>query len=174
MFARKSQVLAEHCRDVGTDFDAIVRSANINAVVGTSEADVKDRLDRVRARVGGLTNDAAADAMVNSMSSPRTGAGTPEQLVASLGRLRDLGCEYVICYFPEAAYDRSGIELFEREVIHTELTLRIACSERVVDAIQVFTTWLAWGSGLQLGWCAWSHEMEHRCSGRAPDSSAFT
>ena len=29
----------------------------------------------------------------------------------------DLGCEYVICYFPEAAYDRSGIELFEREVI---------------------------------------------------------
>ena len=118
VFARKSQVLAEHCRDVGTDFDAIVRSANINAVVGTSEADVKDRLDRVRARVGGLTNDAAADAMVNSMSSPQTGAGTPEQLVASLGRLRDLGCEYVICYFPEAAYDRSGIELFEREVIH--------------------------------------------------------
>jgi hypothetical protein len=31
--------------------------------------------------------------------------------------LRDLGCEYVICYFPEAAYDRSGIELFERQVI---------------------------------------------------------
>jgi hypothetical protein len=23
---------------------------------------------------------------------------------------------YAICYFPEAAYDRSGIELFEREV----------------------------------------------------------
>jgi hypothetical protein len=31
--------------------------------------------------------------------------------------LRGLGCEYVICYFPEAAYDRSGIELFEREVM---------------------------------------------------------
>lgn len=117
VFAHKSQVLAGHCRDVGTDFDAIVRSANINAVVGTSEADVKDRLDRVRARVSGLANEAAADAMVNSMSSPQTGAGTPEQLVESLGRLRDLGCEYVICYFPEAAYDRSGIELFEHEVI---------------------------------------------------------
>jgi hypothetical protein len=23
----------------------------------------------------------------------------------------------VICYFPEAAYDRSGIEMFERDVI---------------------------------------------------------
>ena len=29
--------------------------------------------------------------------------------------MRDLGCEYAIMYFPEAAYDRSGIELFERE-----------------------------------------------------------
>ena len=28
-----------------------------------------------------------------------------------------LGCEYAIMYFPEAAYDRTGIELFEREVI---------------------------------------------------------
>ncbi|MGB3232171.1 MAG: LLM class F420-dependent oxidoreductase, partial [Mycobacterium sp.] len=39
------------------------------------------------------------------------------QLVEALQKLRDLGCEYVICYCPEAAYDRSGIELFEREVI---------------------------------------------------------
>ena len=31
--------------------------------------------------------------------------------------MRDLGCGYAILYFPEAAYDRSGIEVFEREVI---------------------------------------------------------
>jgi hypothetical protein len=31
--------------------------------------------------------------------------------------MKALGCEYAILYFPEAAYDRSGIELFEREVI---------------------------------------------------------
>jgi F420-dependent oxidoreductase-like protein len=116
-FAHKSEVLADHCRDVGTDFGAIVRSANINAVVGTSESDVRDRLARVRSRISGLTGDAAADAMLNSMSTPQAGSGTPEQLVESIQKLRDLGCEYVICYFPEAAYDRSGIELFEREVI---------------------------------------------------------
>ncbi len=29
------------------------------------------------------------------------------------------GPAYAIHYFPEAAYDRSGIELFEREVIPT-------------------------------------------------------
>ncbi|MBI3213313.1 MAG: LLM class F420-dependent oxidoreductase [Mycobacterium sp.] len=116
-FAHKSKILAQHCRDVGTDFDAIVRSANINAVVGTTKADVAERLDRVRDRIGALAGNEAADAMLNSMSSPQAGSGTVEELVESLQRLRDLGCEYVICYFPEAAYDRTGIERFEREVI---------------------------------------------------------
>ena len=46
-------MLAGHCRDVGTDFDAIVRSVNINATLGTSEADVKDRLQRIRDRMIG-------------------------------------------------------------------------------------------------------------------------
>ncbi|BBY75429.1 LLM class F420-dependent oxidoreductase [Mycolicibacterium parafortuitum] len=116
-FKHKSQVLAGHCKEAGTDFDAIVRSANINAVVGSSESEVKDRLARVRSRISSLTGDAAADAMLDSMSTPQAGSGTPEQLVETLQRLQGLGCEYVICYFPEAAYDRSGIELFEREVI---------------------------------------------------------
>ncbi len=116
-FEHKSQVLAGHCRDVGTDFGAIVRSVNINAVVGSSEVEVKDRLDRVRSRVSALTGEPAADAMLTAMSTPQAGSGTPEQLVEALQKLRNLGCEYVICYFPEAAYDRSGIELFEREVI---------------------------------------------------------
>lgn len=116
-FAHKSQVLAAHCRDVGTDFGAIIRSANINAVVGSTEADVRDRLNGVRSRISALTGDAAADAMLNSMSSPTAGSGTPEQIVEALQKLRDVGCDYVICYFPEAAYDRSGIELFEKDVI---------------------------------------------------------
>lgn len=116
-FAHKSQVLAAHCRDVGTDFDAIVRSVNINAVVGTSQADVADRLARIRSRTAALTGEAAADAMLNSMNTPQSGSGTTAQLVDALARLSDMGCRYVICYFPEAAYDRSRIELFEREII---------------------------------------------------------
>ena len=90
-FEHKSQVLADHCREVGTDFGAIVRSANINAVVGTSEADVKDRLARVRSRMSALTGEAAADAMLNSMSTPEAGSGTPEQLVETLKRLQGSG-----------------------------------------------------------------------------------
>ena len=62
-FAHKSDVLAGHCRDVGTDFDAIVRSVNVNAVVDTSEKDVKDRLQRIRDRLVGYVPESAADAM---------------------------------------------------------------------------------------------------------------
>lgn len=114
-FAHKSQVLAEHCGRLGTDFDAIVRSANFTAVVGTSEADVNDRKQRVRDRLDGYVPDAVADSMVGGM--PDSTMGTTEQVIERLSKVRDLGCEYAICYFPEAAYDRSGIELFEREVI---------------------------------------------------------
>ena len=116
-FARKSEVLAGHCRDVGTDFDEIGRSTNINCIVGETDSEVRERLERVRSRMSALTGDAAAEAMLNSMSTPQAGSGTPEQLIETLQTLGGLGCEYVICYFPEAAYDRSGIELFEHEVI---------------------------------------------------------
>jgi F420-dependent oxidoreductase-like protein len=116
-FARKSQVLAGHCREVGSDFDAIVRSVNVNAVLGASEAEVKDRLQRVRDRIVGYVPESAADAMITGTSGEESATGTAEQVVERLERLRGLGCEYVICYFPEAAYDRSGVEQFEREVI---------------------------------------------------------
>jgi len=116
-FSRKSEALARHCRDVGADFDAIVRSVNVNAVVGTSESEVNDRLQRIRERMIGYVTESAADAMIAGTSGPESAVGTPEQVITRLERLRELGCRYVICYFPEAAYDRSGIELFEREVI---------------------------------------------------------
>jgi alkanesulfonate monooxygenase SsuD/methylene tetrahydromethanopterin reductase-like flavin-dependent oxidoreductase (luciferase family) len=55
--------------------------------------------------------------MLSMVTSAESASGTPEQVVDKLRRMRELGCEYAILYFPEAAYDRSGIELFEREVI---------------------------------------------------------
>ncbi len=42
--------------------------------------------------------------------------GTPEQVARALSDMEDVGMSYAIVYFAEAAYDRSGIELFEREV----------------------------------------------------------
>ena len=44
-------------------------------------------------------------------------SGTPEQIVEKLRPWADAGLEYTIVYFPDPAYDRSGLELFAREVI---------------------------------------------------------
>ena len=116
-FTHKSEILAGHCRDVGTDFGAIVRSANVNAIVGSSEADFAKRCSTVRNRLAGACGDDSADAMMAMNDNAGSATGTVARVIERMTRLQDLGCEYVICYFPEAAYDRSGIELFEREVI---------------------------------------------------------
>ncbi|BBZ64387.1 LLM class F420-dependent oxidoreductase [Mycolicibacterium monacense] len=116
-FQHKSDVLAAHCREVGTDFDAIVRSANVNAVIGDSEDDVAARVERVRERQVAVADKKAVDAMLSTATAPESASGTPEQVIEKLTRMRDLGCEYAILYFPEAAYDRSGIEMFEQKVI---------------------------------------------------------
>lgn len=116
-FARKSEILAGHCRDVDRDYGSIVRSANVNAIVGSSDADFAQRAQRVRDRLAGVCGESAAEAMMAMNDNPGNATGTPQRVIERMTRLRDLGCEYVICYFPEAAYDRSGIELFEREVI---------------------------------------------------------
>uniref|UniRef100_A0A5Q5BQ24 Luciferase-like protein n=2 Tax=unclassified Mycobacterium TaxID=2642494 RepID=A0A5Q5BQ24_MYCSS len=116
-FQHKSDVLAAHCREVGSDFDAIVRSANVNAVIGDSEDDVAARVERVRERQVAVADKKAVDAMLSTATAPESASGTPEQVIEKLTRMRDLGCEYAILYFPEAAYDRSGIEMFEQKVI---------------------------------------------------------
>ena len=115
-FKRKSEILAKHCGDVGTDFDSIVRSANFTAVVGDTDAAVKERLGVIRDRLVGYVGEDAADAMIAATGTDAA-TGTPEQVVEKLKQMRDLGCDYAIVNFPEAAYDRSGIELFERSVI---------------------------------------------------------
>lgn len=116
-FRHKSEVLAEHCREVGTDYGAIVRSANFNAVIGDSNDDVVARVQRVRERQVAVADKDAVEAMLASATAPESASGTPEQVIEKLSRMRDLGCEYAIVYFPEAAYDQSGIEMFEQMVI---------------------------------------------------------
>lgn len=115
-FTAKSELLREHCAAVGTDFDAIVRSANYNVVIGSTEAEVEDQLRRLEER---LTMYVGAENAHRALRSYRgmPAVGTPEQIVENLTSLQKQGMTYGIFYFPDAAYDRSGIEMFEREVV---------------------------------------------------------
>lgn len=116
-FERKSEILREHCEQVGTDFDAIVRSANYNVVIGRDEAEVEERLDGIRARFeqAGLTPAKAQEQVDGLRTQPAV--GTAEQITEVLAGMQERGMTYAITYFAEAAYDTSGIELFEDEVI---------------------------------------------------------
>lgn len=117
-FARKSDLLRAHCAEVGTDFDRIVRSSNYNSFIGRDEAEVAERrqayIDRIRPHL----NESQVAGQLGAFDN-LPGTGTPEQIVENLRGLEKLGMTYAILYFPELAYDTSGLELFETEVIPT-------------------------------------------------------
>jgi F420-dependent oxidoreductase-like protein len=115
-FAHKSEVLAAHCAEVGTDFGAITRSANYNVVIGENEREVRERLDWLRAH---LAKTLPAPVVESSMANYENGpmVGTPAQIVERLTAMAKLGMTYTITNFAEAAYDKSGIELFAKEVV---------------------------------------------------------
>ncbi|NKY58078.1 LLM class F420-dependent oxidoreductase [Nocardia flavorosea] len=116
-FTRKSEILRDHCADAGTDFDAIVRSANFNVVIGATEAEVEQRISENAARIAPVLGAEKARAYLDNLTAGGAAVGTPEQIVEKLSAVRDRGLGYAIFNFPEAAYDTSGIELLEREVL---------------------------------------------------------
>ncbi|MFJ4651322.1 LLM class F420-dependent oxidoreductase [Nocardia sp. NPDC088792] len=117
IFTQKSELLRGHCAAVGTDFDAITRSANFNTLVAATEAEVQDRLGEVESRMAAALGADGARKYVEDYFSKSAAVGTPEQVIEKLSQARDLGLGYAIHYFPELAYDTTGLDLFEREVI---------------------------------------------------------
>jgi F420-dependent oxidoreductase-like protein len=116
-FTHKSNVLRGHTDAIGRDFSQITRSSNYNVMIGSTQAEVDDGLRRLEERVRPYLGD-RTDAFIGEYRSPGALAvGTPEQIVERLAGMRDRGLGYAIFYFPDAAYDLSSIELFEREVL---------------------------------------------------------
>ncbi|MGI9006045.1 MAG: LLM class F420-dependent oxidoreductase [Streptosporangiaceae bacterium] len=115
-FTRKSEILAGHCKDVGTDFDAIVRSANYNVIIGETEKDVADKLDWVRAHYRPLLPEKQLERNFTMLSTGPM-VGTPEQITERLAEIGRLGLNYAIGNFADAAYDRASVDLFASKVI---------------------------------------------------------
>jgi F420-dependent oxidoreductase-like protein len=117
VFEHKSAILAAHCTDVGRDFAQITRSANVIVVIGETEKDVKDRLAWMRDHYLklGVPEESVDRQIAGHIEG--VGVGTPEQIAEKLTALKALGLGYTIAYFTEAAYDTSGMHLFENKVI---------------------------------------------------------
>jgi F420-dependent oxidoreductase-like protein len=116
VFKRKSEILAAHCRDLGTDYDAITRSVNYNVFLAETDAEVQDRLAWYRShllRYG--VPEAVAEARLRDFASGPL-VGTPELVVERLTEARELGVSYAILNFAEVAYDRTSLTLFSEKV----------------------------------------------------------
>ena len=112
----KSEVLRGHCDAIGRDFASITRSSNVNTIVGETDAEAHDRLAAVKARLLPHVGQERADVIEKEfLASP--GFGAVDRVAENLAERERHGITYAIHYFPEAAYDLSGLELFEREVI---------------------------------------------------------
>jgi len=116
-WARKSALLRGHCETVGTDFDAITRSANANVIIADSPEEATRRIDAIEARLARFVGPEVAARSVDEYRDGTAFVGSPRQLVDRIGAARDAGLGYLIAYFPDAAWDRGDVERFEREVI---------------------------------------------------------
>lgn len=115
-FTHKSEVLRQHCVDLGRDPAEITRTANYNVAIAETEREVADRLAFLHDRMMRYAGADEADSQLGAYQG-LPAVGTPEQIIEKLTELKKLGMDYGIFYFPEIAEDTSGLTLFEREVI---------------------------------------------------------
>lgn len=116
VFRAKSEILRGHTDRIGRDFAEITRSSNFNTVIGETEAEVEERLRAIEARLAPHLGD-TLERIMGEYRAPGALVGTVEQVTEKLAAIGELGMDYAITYFPEAAYDTSGLELFEQKVI---------------------------------------------------------
>ncbi len=117
-FRHKSDVLANHCLDVGRDFDEIVRTTNFNILIGETETDVAERTAAFKRHFEPIVGADKVDHAFDRTFVEGGGiAGTPEQIVERLREWESAGLGYAIVFFQEVAHDRSGLELFVSQVM---------------------------------------------------------
>lgn len=116
-FIHKSEVLAKHCAEQGTDVDEIVRSSNFTIAIGETTDAAEDKM--------AWLEDYYTQLEVPEENTKRQVGfikeaglwGSPDRIISDLKDWEAAGLTYAILFFPEAPYDRRGIELFAKEII---------------------------------------------------------
>ncbi len=115
-FVHKSEVLAGHCADVGRDYEEIVRSVMKTMIIDEDEAVAFEKVEEYEANLAELVGAEWAGRSRRNIEKLGI-VGTPEQVAEELKRYADAGMGYIIGYFPDAAYDRTSLDLFSGEVV---------------------------------------------------------
>jgi alkanesulfonate monooxygenase SsuD/methylene tetrahydromethanopterin reductase-like flavin-dependent oxidoreductase (luciferase family) len=106
-FRAKAAVLRQHCETVGRDYDSIIKSTNIIAML--LDPTEVDQAEALTAPYRGPLSleDARKSAFI----------GTPSELIALCNRLQEAGATYFIFYVPGVATDLTRLRLLAREVL---------------------------------------------------------
>jgi F420-dependent oxidoreductase-like protein len=113
-FRHKSEVLRDHCADVATNYDSIIRSSNFDIICAPTVAEVEEKKAWLKSH---LVNHIPEEKAERSTRLFDAMSGTPDQIASRLREWESEGMAYAIVYFPDAAYDPSSLELFAKEVI---------------------------------------------------------
>lgn len=113
-FVSKSDILKGHCADVGTDFDAITRSANFDVMCAATEDELAEKKSWLLGHMREYVSEESAERFARAYDRK---SGTPEQIIEWLKAYEAAGLSYAIVNFADVAYDRGSLELFAREVM---------------------------------------------------------
>jgi alkanesulfonate monooxygenase SsuD/methylene tetrahydromethanopterin reductase-like flavin-dependent oxidoreductase (luciferase family) len=120
-FERRLGLLRDACATAGTSYDAIEKSVEIQVLL-SPEPGARSRLKQIL-RQGSATPDAELTAYANgdldrapARLAETTLLGSPDEVSAQLSAYIDAGAGHFLLWFLDAP-DRSGMELFAREVM---------------------------------------------------------
>jgi alkanesulfonate monooxygenase SsuD/methylene tetrahydromethanopterin reductase-like flavin-dependent oxidoreductase (luciferase family) len=100
---RKLEVLRRHCDALGRDYDRIIKSAEVDALITEPNATAAEKA-----------------AAASTIRFPQwTIAGSPDEIRAHIQSLIDAGITYCIIYLPRVAYDLDVLHQFSDEIIPT-------------------------------------------------------
>ncbi len=102
---QKLGVLRRHCDEMGRDFDSLTRSTSMDVVLLEEGADPEQ--STAPARRGTPYEDFVRNRLV----------GGVEEIAARIESLVEAGINYLITYFPGAAYDHSMLQRFAGQVM---------------------------------------------------------
>ena len=106
-FRAKAAILRQHCETVGRDYDTIIKSTNIVAML--LDPTEVDQAEAITAPYRGdlSLEDARKAAFI----------GTPSELIALCNQLQEAGAGYFIFYVPGVATDLRRLRMLAQEVL---------------------------------------------------------
>jgi F420-dependent oxidoreductase-like protein len=101
---RKLDVLREHCKEVGRDYDSIIKSKTGRVIIGDRES-----IEKGFAQMGGFTQERMREFLTY---------GTPEQIRQEIENFREAGVDYLIFSF-DPRNELEAVTSFGNDVVST-------------------------------------------------------